>query len=925
MHSFARGKLFCGSVSAILLTLALGSTTALASPTPFSIDSQEAPLSLLEFGKQSAVQILFASDMVKGIITNAVHGKYEPIDALRLLLKGTPLVVSEKSDGVLVVSLGAKTRSSINENPASVASDDGSSTRLTQSKTAGTGSDPQSAGIAYATSSGSATSSGPLDSEKSRLDEIIVTAQRREEKLSTVPISVTAFSQKAMDDLHIQTFSDLASIVPGLVLSPVFTGSQDSSDVAIRGIFSGGNAPTTQFYIDETPIAIRVVGGGPSGSPRPEIFDLERVEVLRGPQGTLFGSSAMGGAIRFITPAPNLNDSSGYSKAEYSLTDRGAPSYEVGVAYGAPIATGTAGYRVSAWFQSLGGFIDKEDPYTGSILKRNANWLNSYVLRPAFTWAPSEGLTITPALFYQHTHSLNPNTYWVNYLPYLERGAHVAGSIPEPVTDTLSVPSIAIKYDFAGMSFQSDTSYLNRREHAIDDFTNAAEDILSGQPFVPGLPHSYHDYFDDGTYTRAYQQEFRLSSNDPSSRIAWVAGLYYRHALQGVVQCLPGSLDPLTQAIAGQDTFQFTGNQNYTLPNGQVCNAYTNYQTTDISEALFGEITVAIVARLKANVGVRVEHAVVEHQKQLSAGPLNGLTYAYQVLPDQVGNPVTPRVGLTYQYTDDNMVYVSAAKGYRAGGGNSPLSLGNLLCVPSLTALGLTSVPNSFNSDSLWSYEIGSKNSLFDHRLAVQASVFYIDWSDMQTTVQLPSCALGFTTNRGKAVSKGFDLQVETLVADGLKLGATVGYTDAYFPNAAYGAPSNGVTPLLNAAGDKLGGVLAWTAAANMEYSRDISPLWSGARSYLRVDYRWLGAANALNPNVAGFDPITGPYQSPSYGVLNLRLGVVQRGLDLSAYVNNATRADPNLNFTHDNTGDPQFYGSALRPLTAGITAFYRF
>src|ERR1700736_4461358 len=130
-----------------------------------------------------------------------------------------------------------------------------------------------------------------------------------------------------MDDFHIQTFSALASIGPGLIVSPPTAGAQDSSDVAIRGIFSGGNAPTTQFYIDETPVAIRTLpGAGPSSSPRPLIFDLDRVEVLRGPQGTLFGSSAMGGAIRYITSQPNLERASGYAKVEGSYTERGDPS-----------------------------------------------------------------------------------------------------------------------------------------------------------------------------------------------------------------------------------------------------------------------------------------------------------------------------------------------------------------------------------------------------------------------------------------------------------------------------------------------------------------------------------------------------------------------------------------------------------------------
>jgi iron complex outermembrane receptor protein len=779
---------------------------------------------------------------------------------------------------------------------------------------------------AHAMGADTSASSGPAEVANGGLEEIVVTAQRREETLDKVPISVTAFSQKTMDDLHVENFQDLASIVPGLVLSTPVGGLQDINDVAIRGIFSGGNSPTTQFYIDETPVAIRTLpAAGPSASPHPLIFDLDRVEVLRGPQGTLFGSSAMGGAIRYITPQPGLTDESGYAKVDLSYTDRGAPSYEAGVAYGAPIVSGTAGFRVSGWFQSLGGFIDKEDPYTGQILQRNANWTNSYVIRPAFTWAPAEGLTITPSLFMQHVYTDNPNSYWISDLPYFENGAHVSGAIDEPANDDLNVWSLAIKYNFSGLSFQSDSSFLDRRAVTIDDFTHASEFLYSGNAFVPALSPSWHNYFSDSTYTRAKQQEFRLSSLDPDARIAWVAGLYYRHALQGLVQCLPGSLDPLTEAIAGQDTLKFTGFPDFTLPDGEVCNAFTNFHSIDISEAAFGEITVQIIHGLKANVGVRYEHAVVEHQSQLSAGPLDGLNYANQNLQDQVGNPVTPRFGLTYQYTDQDMVYVSAAKGYRSGGGNGATAIGNPLCAPSLEALGLSIVPSSYSADSLWSYEIGAKDTLFDRRLAIQASAFVINWSNIQTSVMLPSCSEVFTANRGKAISRGFDLQIAAIITDGLKAGAMVGYTDAYYPDAAYGAPANGVTPLLNAAGDKLANVLPWTAAINAEYSHDISPLWGNTHSYVRFDYRWLSAANALNPATASFDPEVSQYQNQAYGMLNLRLGIVHEGLDASIYVDNATKSDPRLGYAHDISGDPIFYGTAIRPMTVGFTGYYRF
>src|SRR5262249_30355324 len=152
-----------------------------------------------------------------------------------------------------------------------------------------------------------------------------------------------------------------------------------------------------------------------------------RVEVLRGPQGTLFGASAMGGAIRFITPQPSLTSSSGFAKAQSSFTDRGDPGYDVGVAYGAPLVQDKLGFRLSAWYQSVGGFVDEEDPYTGQIVRKNINSSDSYVVRPAFSWAPSDALTITPAAYLQHIHGDSPNVYWLNSLPNPEPDKHAWG------------------------------------------------------------------------------------------------------------------------------------------------------------------------------------------------------------------------------------------------------------------------------------------------------------------------------------------------------------------------------------------------------------------------------------------------------------------------------------------------------------------
>jgi iron complex outermembrane recepter protein len=915
--------------------LSFGAYAMADAPRRVDIPAGDLAAALLKLSKQYGTELVYRPEQLRGIKTRGAHGSFTSEQAATLLLRGTPLEVRTDPSGAMLVAppmsksaqpagmtlleSGAASRDTI-DGPMEVKSSSSGAFRVAQ--------------VGQVTSGTSAVAKDEApEADSQRLDEIIVTAQRRAESLDKVPVSVTAYSQKAMDELHIQSFDDLSSVVPGLALSTKGVSQQQSNtDVAIRGIFSGGNSPTTGIYIDETPITVRQnLAAGFSGSPHPDIFDLDRIEVLRGPQGTLFGSSAMGGVIRFITPQPNLETSSGYSKAEFSYTQRGAPSYEVGLAYGAPIVEGVAGFRLSAYFHSDGGFIDIENPYTGEILNRNANSETSYTIRPAFTYKPTDSLTITPAVFIQHQHTDAPPEYWRTDLPNPESGAHASGygwrSPEQPATDDLTVPSLAIKYDFAGLSLQSDTSYVDRSYIGYDDYSQLLPAFLGDSSLDPALA-SFNSYDQNVVWTKAWQQEFRLSSQDSSSRLNWVVGAYYRHALDGVQQFIAPDLTPLTEVLFGMNSLETFGNPNL-VTGGVVVDSFSRFTTVTEQKALFGEVTYEILPRLKLNVGVRIEHSTVKDQIEQYGGPLQGTAFATTVLPDQKQTPITPRFGLTYQYTDKDMVYATASKGYRPGGSNSPNATANPLCAPSFNALGLTSVPGTYESDSLWSYEVGAKDSFFDNRLSFQTSVYYIDWSGIQTTVNLPSCGAFFTANRGKAISQGFDFQVAAIVVEGLKVSANVGYTDAYYPGAQFGATVDGVAPLLIGAGDKLPNVAPWSASAHADYSRDISPLWLGARSYLRLDYRWIDATPRGNPALADYDPTTGgPIGSApnqAYGQLNLRLGVTRGGLDISAFVNNVTNADPILGLTHASVTDTLFSATAIRPRTMGLTGLFRF
>ena len=759
-----------------------------------------------------------------------------------------------------------------------------------------------------------------------QLGEIVVTAQRRAQPLQSVPISITAFSQQTMNALNIRNFTDLTSVVPGLVITtPDSSSAQTQNQVTIQGIAAGDNAPTTAIYINDTPLMIRSnLAVGFAGSPFPEIFDLDRVEVLRGPQGTLFGASAMGGAIRFISHPPNMDFSSGYTRADLGFTDGGAPSYDAGVAYGAPIVQDVAGFRVSAWYRETGGFIDVENPYSGAIIGHNANSTRTYVLQGAFTWIPVKGLSITPAAFIQKHEGDESNLYWTSrsYLPNPDSGSsYVEGAnLLSPVHDDFGVYSLKVQYDFQHMSFVSDTSYLNRSYHDIDDWASIVTTLLGGPPGpLAGLPN-FHPFSENVTPTTEWQQEFRLSGQLSDSRLNWLVGAYFLRSRQQVNQ-LVSTFNPAIESLFGESIEQLFGIPDLII-DGQPYSFYGKLITVDEEKALYGNIDWNFTPHLSAQVGVRVDRSAIIDQTETFGGPFGACTYCTTPLSNAVQTPVTPRLALTYKASPDAMVYASAAKGFRPGGSNSTDALNNPLCTPSETALGISHLPPAYSSDSLWDYELGTKDSLFDRHLTIDAAAFYINWTGIQTDIPLTSCGLVVTDNRGKAISQGFDLQFATIPLPGLTLTGDVGYTHAYFPQAAFGAPVGGVTPYLNVAGEEVPDTMPWSGALGAEYSWSIARILPYTKSYIRADYRYLDSVHSIDGRDAAYIPVLGPDSSQGYSFLNLRAGIRRGGFDGSVYIDNLTRAHPLLSIWNS---QGLLGASAFRPLTVGITGVYRF
>src|SRR5580692_4917364 len=290
------------------------------------------------------------------------------------------------------------------------------------------------------------------------LEEIVVTATRREESISKVPISITALTQDSIDQKGIKDFSDNVRFTPGVAFD-----SSQTNQISIRGISSSGGSGTTGIYIDDTPIQVRSLGFN-SDDTLVKLFDLDRVEVLRGPQGTLFGAGSEGGTVRYITVQPSLTQTSIYAKAETSYTEGGAPSYETGVAAGTPIVDGVFGIRFSAWYREDGGWIDRVDPTTLQVVDKNANSDGTAVLRLAALWQPTEAVRVTPSILYQNSQRNDVTIYWPEYSDPSANRYFSADPTARPEPDVFYMPALNLQADMGPVRLISTSSYFHRDE-----------------------------------------------------------------------------------------------------------------------------------------------------------------------------------------------------------------------------------------------------------------------------------------------------------------------------------------------------------------------------------------------------------------------------------------------------------------------------
>jgi len=730
--------------------------------------------------------------------------------------------------------------------------------------------------------------------------ELVVTAQRREQSIMTVPLSITGYTTEQMDRQGIRQIDDISRLTPSLrfVRSSGVSGN-NGANISIRGISSDVGASTTAIYIDDTPIQIRSIGYW-GGNPFPRVFDLERVEVLRGPQGTLFGASAEGGAVRFITPQPKFDDPiSVYGRSEISTTKNGSESYEAGVAMGGAVSE-TLAVRASGWYRRDGGYIDWINPSTGTLRQKDINSEQTYAARLALSWRPVEELTITPAIYYQSIEAAGRNQYWEGYG---DQGSqdYVSGlTNREPWTDRFWMPSLKVEYGITdNIDLISNTSYFKRRQQQKLDYATYLSTLRSGNPFGSYANKDANNALSTvTTRQKNFVQEVRLQSYAEDQLIDWTVGGYYSNTKQFFTNFsqsgrIPGVIS------AG-----------YPQING-IYNLYEYIDAQDEQIAGFASVDVKPIKDVKITLAARYTNNKF-NVFNLRDGPTNSGRET-QVNFNQSENFFTPKIGVSWQVDRDNMVYASASKGFRPGGAQ-PIVDPNF-CAADLATLGVTNSPSTYDKDSLWAYEVGSKNKLFGGAVTVDANAYLIKWSSLQQAVRLPTCSFTFIGNLGDATSKGVDLQLAVTPVTGLTLGANLGYNkttaddDVVFISAR-----------VRNDGQRIGGP-SWTGAL---YGQFDQPLSDSVDGYLRVDYSFQNDGIVTNPQgTFGYDAGLPALDSTDYA--SLRAGVRFAGLDLSAFVNNLTNSDRPISRSHDSIGSPLYYAETYRPRTIGLTAQFRY
>ncbi|WCL55579.1 TonB-dependent receptor [Gimibacter soli] len=708
------------------------------------------------------------------------------------------------------------------------------------------------------------------------LEEIVVTANKRTENLSDVAMSVRAIGGEEIDARGLQGMGDYLTSVPSIAYNERGGGR---NQITIRGITTGALAAdpnTVGYYFGDVPVSATA-----RGNPDLKLFDVERVEILRGPQGTLYGAGSMGGTIKVVPAGAKLNEVEGTVEGVISKTRYGGTNYSGAGAVNVPIAEDKMAVRLVAYGYENTGYVDNvasgataygiPDKVTNNVASETTKGG-----RFAMKIQATEKLSLDTMIIVQ-----NQNVDGLPEVSLPDGGWTQNRWRQEDLNDDFRVYNLVANYEGDAVNLTASTAYVERDWNQLRDIH-----ALGLFAFLPDAPLQLYD----GNEEKFWVHEARLSSNT-DSKFQWLAGgflldkkLDFSNGLQWF-----GSAQSIEDSLLGV-LFGATKDM--------VLHARNNTHNAN-QYALFGEASYQFTEKLKATLGLRWFKFTDDRELAVS-----GIFSNSTDLLTTSADTFNPKVALNYTPNDDHLYYVSATKGFRPGNPNNPLPDA---CTADLKARGFDKAPDGTTPDSLWSYEAGTKLSLADGRVALNGAVFYIDWKNIPTSYILP-CGFSFGFNADTATSKGLEVELAAQISSNWRLDIGGAYTDAHLD-----ASFNPDTGELRNEGGQTPGVPELTLGLGTDYSFELAGRWA---SMIRLDAQYVGGYYNFLPSEAVRQ------RAGDYATVNLRWNTDFNGLNFELFANNLFNETVNIVVDTEFTDGRTYRG---RPRTIGARVRYQF
>lgn len=699
------------------------------------------------------------------------------------------------------------------------------------------------------------------------IEEIVVTAQKREERLQDVPVSITAIEATGLAQQNSVRIQDYLANAPGVSIAGAGSGRQS---VVIRGVSTGiGNNPTTGITIDDVPFGSSTSSGlGDVLLPDLDPSDLARIEVLRGPQGTLYGASSMGGLVKFVTLDPSMETVSARAQVDASSVENGELGYGVRGSVNVPLIADRLAMRASGFYREDAGVID--DPQQG---RSDVDSAEVYGGRLAALWNVASGVDVRLSAMVQDRTADASATQDVRL-----DGTPAYGDLTHrrlPGTDGFEAKirfyTANVTADLGGATLTAISGY----GQIENDYAQDVSGTFGG--FTTALYGSRHSVRVDNHYeTDKFSQEIRLASGSGAAWEWQVGAFYTREESTGAIRIAPVTLDVGTPVALDA------------LIVADSSSIFKEY-------AGFGDLTYRFSDRFDVTVGARYssnDRDFDETDNGLLIGPVASIGGTSS--DSSTTYLITPR----FHISDDLMAYARVATGYRVGGPNSGAPAG---------------VPRTFDADETVNYELGVKGTVLERRLSFDAAVFYIDWNDIQIRQVDPRNGFGFYGNGGTAKSQGAEFTTTFMPLAQTKLTASASYTDAKLTE-------DGPPGVYAPAGSRLPNSSKWSATIALEQTHDLS---NDLTAFGTLSAAYTGDRIGVFNSRA-----TAPrFEAPSYTTGDLQMGVRADRWTATVFVRNLTDERGYLNGSALNAiaGQGLFYATIIQPRTIGLSLVTEF